>query len=251
MMRPTMARSDSTTTAVPAPAGERLSAGVFAALLMCVMMLAVLASPVSAEPVGEEQEAAQQDEPAQQEGDDFAISVTPDDGTDISEGDELTFTIEATNDGDEAVEVDITHAMPAGFERVSSDPEGQPVGHEMVWRTSVEPGQTATFEQTVALTDEGAEMIEDGQPGQGEQSDAPEGADFSSTACVYQSGGDQALACHSSWHELSEGPPIWLGLIIGAVVVLAILAALLYFYRSRTSAPAAEEAAGEEGYSKI
>ncbi|MBP2317212.1 hypothetical protein JOF45_000231 [Nesterenkonia lacusekhoensis] len=33
--------------------------------------------------------------------------------------------------------------------------------------------------------------------------------------------------------------------------MLAILAALFYFYRSRTSAPAAEEAAGEEGYSKI
>lgn len=231
MMGPRITRSDSTTAAVPAPAGERFWAGVFAALLMSAMMLAGLVSPVSAQPVGDAQQVDQQDAPAQQEEGDFAVTVAPDDDADISEGDEVTFTIESTNNGDEALEVDVTHAMPAGFERVSSDPEGQAAGHEMVWSTSVEPGETVSFEQTVVLMEEGA--------------------DFSSAACVYQAGADEALVCDSSWHELSEGPPVWLGLIIGAVVVLAILAALLYFYRSRTSAPAAEDAAGEEGYSKI
>lgn len=92
----------------------------------------------------------------------------------------------------------------------------------------MEAGETATFEQTVVLMDEGAEMVGGGQLVQVEQPDAPEDADFSSTACVYQTGADQALICGSSWHELSEGTPAWLWWIIGVVVVLALLAALFY-----------------------
>lgn len=155
MVGRTIARSQSMTAAVPAAAGERLLAGVLAALLMSVMLLAGIASAATAQTEGEQEPAQQeepaQDEPAQQEegdeaeeGDDeqapeeapaegdFDITVTPDDDSGVAEGDEVTFTIEAINNGDEAADVDVTHAVPAGFEHVSSDPEGEAVGQEMV-----------------------------------------------------------------------------------------------------------------------
>ena len=95
MVGRTIARSQSMTAAASAAAGERLLAGVLA------------------------------------EGD-FDITVTPDDDSGVAEGDEVTFTIEAINNGDEAADVDVTHAVPAGFEHVCSDPEGEAVGQEMV-----------------------------------------------------------------------------------------------------------------------
>ncbi len=190
--------------------------------LMALVVALLLASPAAA---GEAEEGT---DPGR-----FTVEITPDREDTLSAGDEVAYAISVTNEGEALDEMRVVQMLPAGFEHVSADPEGEVQGSQHVWTLELDAGETASLTHTVRAGS--ASQVEGGRLVQVEQEDAPAasgGEQFSSTVCVYESAGGDAAACASAWQQLeSEGGGLaaWLWGIGGAVVVAA-LAVLAFFW---------------------
>lgn len=201
----------------------RISGGA-TALLTALFVVVASSAPVSAET-----------EEADEQSSDVIVEITPDrDGT-LSPGDEVVYTVEVTNSGEPLEEARIVQMLPAGFEHVDSEPEGQPQGNQVAWTTDLDTDETLTFDHTVRAGE--AEQVEGGQLVEVEQPDAPDAPDedekqFSSTACVYEASGSEALVCTSAYQQLDRDPGIaaWVLWITGgaAAVLLAVVGFLLW-----------------------
>lgn len=170
---------------------------------------------------------------------DVIVNVTPGEEGSLGDGDEVTYTIEVTNDGDELPDAQLSHSLPAGFEHVSSDPEGEANGQQMVWEAPLESGET-TFTHTVEAGP--AESVEAGQTIEVEQEDTPEAPDdaeqqFTSTACVSEVAGEESSVCASAWQTVERpGMGTMIAWISGGVVLLLLIGVAVYFFLRKRKA---------------
>lgn len=173
-----------------------------------------------------------------QSGSGVTVAVTPDREGRLAPGDEVVYSIEVRNDGDALEDARIVQMLPAGFQHVSADPGAEAQGTQAIWTVSLGSGDAMTLQHRVRAGT--AEQIDSGRLVHVEQPDAPEGAreeQFSSTVCVHESAGAEALVCASAWQEIereqSSAVVVWMW-VGGIVAVLAVAAvAIVFWLRNR------------------
>ncbi|WP_022873579.1 DUF11 domain-containing protein [Nesterenkonia alba] len=233
--------------------GVRLLALMLALLLVLGAGWGLFATAVAAETEdddadnGAEEDEPEADEPEVDEAEDDGglsaedVDVTiinePDTEGTLSAGDEVTYSIEVTVEGADLPDAFVVHALPAGFQHVSAEPEGELSGNEIIWTQPFEDGDTHTFTHTVEAGT--GEEVEGGQLVEVEHPDAPEApsdteVQFTSSVCVGPAQGQQLLGCQEAWQtvdrEADEGTGVLPWIIGGAVVLLLVLAAAIYYF---------------------